>query len=87
MSAYPCSHKDLKDHSRLDGSVRIWRCSFCGTEGRWSDGWSYWGNDECGVCWTARIDTVRCPNCAGIENGAHPPFRNVHLPVRERGGR
>jgi hypothetical protein len=64
VSYYPCKHKADNDHSRFENGVKIWKCSFCGTEGRWTDGWSYFGNMECKDCWAARIDDVSCSNCS-----------------------
>ena len=63
----PCKHKTLSDHTvgRDAGDSLLWRCSFCKRVGSWQDGWAYWGNIECRICWTADIQTVHCgePPC------------------------
>lgn len=63
---HPCRHKNLTHHSVVlhgHGGTRIWRCSYCGSEGPWSDDHSYHGNMECPKCGTSQIDRVHCGKC------------------------
>jgi len=69
-----CGHKTLKDHSRLSkGTERLWRCTHCGREGPWADGWAYFGNIECLRCGYAQVDSVACPTCAPGQMAPGPP--------------
>lgn len=65
-----CTHGTADDYSRMinikcdiGGRVRVWKCSYCGEEGPWSDGYEYYGTIECRSCNMAGIDEVRCKNC------------------------
>lgn len=69
MSAIPCAHKTLNDHSKVVGGARIWRCSVCGKEERWSDAWSYFGTLECRLCWVADIEFVCCSEACRVAKG------------------
>ena len=62
-----CKHLTASDHVTVPAQgdrPSAWRCSVCGTSGRWTDGWLYFGNVECGRCQRAQVDRVLCPACA-----------------------
>lgn len=61
MPYSPCTHKTAADFKV--GS--FWRCSACGTQGPWTEGWMYYGTVECRRCWEAAIEFVACSDtCA-----------------------
>lgn len=69
---YPCFAKEAVDHRAARG---FWKCSYCGVEAPWSDGWSYFGMLECKKCGGQHIDEVRCEECSkkdGIAKEATP---------------
>jgi len=60
-----CHHKTIHDHSTLtETHERIWRCSCCGQDAPWTDGWIYVGTVKCRRCEYGRVESVACPHCA-----------------------
>ena len=54
-----CAHKTSRDFKRAG----LWRCSTCGVEGTWTEGWGYRGSLECTQCGWAAIEAVFCEAC------------------------
>ena len=61
-----CTHKTARDHivATSPDRVRIWRCTGCKAEGRWTKDWLYYGNIECRACHETSMERVLCPTCA-----------------------
>lgn len=69
-----CRHKTQANHGvRRDDGRFVWRCSICGAQDFWRDGWTYYGNLECRNCQTAKIDVVYCPACVPAEATLESP--------------
>lgn len=78
MTWTPCTHKTMADHvtDKTDDGRNLWRCSNCDKVDVWGETWSYHGNVECPMCWTAAIDFVACSkSCAEALAVANPSLR------------
>jgi DNA-directed RNA polymerase subunit RPC12/RpoP len=81
MAWEACTHGIARDHMAViadEEGRAVWRCSRCGAEGRWRQGWRYHGNVECKRCLRAVVDRVECPACSAKQEntrGAHADAR------------
>ena len=57
-----CKHPPMSAFIAFQGKngAQVWRCSHCGKEDVWRDGWEYFGTLECRVCWKAGVEAVTC---------------------------
>ena len=70
-----CQHPPMSDFIafRGKGGAKVWRCSHCGKEDVWRDGWQYWGSIECRACWAPEVFAVMCSDaCAKAYKPTHP---------------
>jgi hypothetical protein len=65
-----CRHGVPRDHqagvteTEHFTNVPVWRCSDCGAEDIWREGWRYFGTFECKKCGLPEVERVECPVCA-----------------------
>ena len=57
-----CQHPPITAFIAFQGKLGacVWRCSRCGKEDVWRDGWQFFGSYECRVCSMAAIFVVLC---------------------------
>lgn len=69
-------HHGIGHFSRLNksGASRIWKCSVCGVESPWTDGWAYFGSLSCTWCGCEpAIEVVTCSDACRV--GLETPER------------
>lgn len=56
-----CNHPPMSSFIAFKGKngATVWRCSHCGKEDVWRDGWEYFGSMEC-RCGNAGVYGVTC---------------------------
>jgi len=62
-----CKHPPMRTFIAFQGKngAKVWRCSHCGKEDVWREGWNYFGSIECRICMTAGMEAVFCSDgCA-----------------------
>lgn len=87
-----CDHPPLSAFIAFKGKrgATVWRCSHCGKEDVWRDGWQYYGPLEC-VCGATGATAVVCSDaCAAVYRPTDPSLAlelAMLPPLRQRGER
>lgn len=73
-----CAHPPLDSFIAFKGKqgARVWRCSHCGKEDVWRDGWTYYGAVECLNCSQTEVLAVVCSDaCRDAFKPSDPALR------------
>lgn len=83
-----CDHPPMRTFIAFEGKggARVWRCSHCGREDVWRDGWEFYGSYECLVCSAPRVLAVTCSDACRAAFTPTDPSLALEL-ARPRGFR
>jgi hypothetical protein len=73
-----CEHPPISDFVAFKGKrgATVWRCSHCGKEDVWRDGWQYYGPVECLGCGGSGARAVLCSDeCVSNFKPSDPALR------------
>lgn len=76
-----CNHPPLDTFIafKSNGGSRVWRCSHCGREDVWRDGWQYFGPLECLGCGGVGARAVLCSDAC--RRAFKPPDPRLALEI------
>ena len=82
-----CQHPPMSKFVAFQGKrgAKVWRCSHCGKEDVWRDGWEYFGTLECRVCSREGVEAVVCSDaCRAAYKPSEPSLALAiaHLEAR-----